>query len=129
MRKIVINTSHGDQSGGGFCLSHRAFLRLRDLGQREALQEPDLGAYWPQWAAPREPSLNRCGELVPRDDKKLVQVVEELGAEANGHCAELKIVEIDRKSTRLNSSHLGISYAVFCLKKKKNRNTKKSRII
>src|ERR1039458_10426032 len=29
---------------------------------------------------------------------------------------------IDRKSTRLNSSHLGISYAVFCLKKKKRRN-------
>src|SRR5437899_10604214 len=28
----------------------------------------------------------------------------------------------DRKSTRLNSSHLGISYAVFCLKKKKLRN-------
>src|SRR5438045_7810646 len=27
----------------------------------------------------------------------------------------------DRKSTRLNSSHLGISYAVFCLKKKKDR--------
>src|SRR5205814_8638901 len=27
---------------------------------------------------------------------------------------------IDRKSTRLNSSHLGISYAVFCLKKKRN---------
>src|SRR5205814_6043623 len=30
-------------------------------------------------------------------------------------------VEVDRKSTRLNSSHLGISYAVFCLKKKKRR--------
>src|SRR5947199_2981476 len=29
---------------------------------------------------------------------------------------------IDRKSTRLNSSHLGISYAVFCLKKKKQKN-------
>src|SRR5258705_6101491 len=27
----------------------------------------------------------------------------------------------DRKSTRLNSSHLGISYAVFCLKKQKNK--------
>src|SRR3989442_8644937 len=27
----------------------------------------------------------------------------------------------DRKSTRLNSSHVRISYAVFCLKKKKNR--------
>src|SRR5262245_63885960 len=34
----------------------------------------------------------------------------------------LQIVQFgprDRKSTRLNSSHLGISYAVFCLKKKK----------
>src|SRR2546426_4020708 len=30
---------------------------------------------------------------------------------------------IDRKSTRLNSSHLVISYAVFCLKKKKNTQT------
>src|SRR2546422_2529267 len=29
--------------------------------------------------------------------------------------------EIDRKSTRLNSSHGYISYAVFCLKKKKNK--------
>src|ERR1035441_8948580 len=29
---------------------------------------------------------------------------------------------VDRKSTRLNSSHLGISYAVFCLKKKKKKN-------
>src|SRR3712207_7385829 len=28
--------------------------------------------------------------------------------------------ELDRKSTRLNSSHANISYAVFCLKKKKN---------
>src|SRR5262245_7388286 len=31
----------------------------------------------------------------------------------------------DRKSTRLNSSHLGISYAVFCLKKKKKKTRKK----
>src|SRR5205814_3094297 len=30
-------------------------------------------------------------------------------------------VSADRKSTRLNSSHLGISYAVFCLKKKKQK--------
>src|SRR5258707_10967820 len=31
----------------------------------------------------------------------------------------------DRKSTRLNSSHANISYAVFCLKKKKNKLSKK----
>src|SRR5439155_9907093 len=30
----------------------------------------------------------------------------------------------DRKSTRLNSSHVAISYAVFCLKKKKNKKKK-----
>src|SRR5690242_21572594 len=33
--------------------------------------------------------------------------------------------EQDRKSTRLNSSHMSISYAVFCLKKKKNNNIKR----
>src|SRR3712207_8899442 len=34
-------------------------------------------------------------------------------------CAYLGYTAIDRKSTRLNSSHANISYAVFCLKKKK----------
>src|SRR5690349_24251629 len=33
----------------------------------------------------------------------------------------------DRKSTRLNSSHVEISYAVFCLKKKKKKTQKKNR--
>src|SRR5262245_65096087 len=33
----------------------------------------------------------------------------------------LALCSQDRKSTRLNSSHLGISYAVFCLKKKINK--------
>src|SRR5436853_5540664 len=36
-----------------------------------------------------------------------------------GRNSHLMRKRIDRKSTRLNSSHLGISYAVFCLKKKK----------
>src|ERR1035438_6269475 len=39
------------------------------------------------------------------------------GGGVNGHRA---VGGSDRKSTRLNSSHLGISYAVFCLKKKKS---------
>src|SRR5439155_25369640 len=34
---------------------------------------------------------------------------------------------IDRKSTRLNSSHVAISYAVFCLKKKKNTKAPETR--
>src|SRR5207253_7308968 len=35
----------------------------------------------------------------------------------------------DRKSTRLNSSHVAISYAVFCLKKKNNRNSTINKIL
>src|ERR1035441_7477665 len=34
----------------------------------------------------------------------------------NDRAARLALQRVDRKSTRLNSSHLGISYAVFCLK-------------
>src|SRR3989442_11725418 len=37
------------------------------------------------------------------------------------------VAEQDRKSTRLNSSHVRISYAVFCLKKKKNKRKKSVR--
>src|SRR5262245_62455007 len=36
-------------------------------------------------------------------------------------CQSTSMCRKDRKSTRLNSSHLGISYAVFCLKKKKKQ--------
>src|SRR5690606_40766007 len=36
------------------------------------------------------------------------------------HLIKTKTAAQDRKSTRLNSSHVKISYAVFCLKKKKN---------
>src|SRR5262245_63036163 len=39
-----------------------------------------------------------------------------------------RALERDRKSTRLNSSHLGISYAVFCLKKKKHHTAASIRV-
>src|SRR5690554_7159441 len=41
------------------------------------------------------------------------------------HNPSPRLVRKDRKSTRLNSSHVRISYAVFCLKKKKKKNNKK----
>src|SRR5437660_9187930 len=41
------------------------------------------------------------------------------GRQAGGACVPARR---DRKSTRLNSSHVAISYAVFCLKKKKKNN-------
>src|SRR5690625_6634361 len=53
------------------------------------------------------------------DDEELQQVVIEI---AMLHVIEdINEEEIDRKSTRLNSSHVAISYAVFCLKKKKKK--------
>src|SRR3712207_7448896 len=39
------------------------------------------------------------------------------------HAHPLRYSARDRKSTRLNSSHANISYAVFCLKKKKNNSS------
>src|SRR5690242_21476255 len=41
--------------------------------------------------------------------------------------ADLVAVHGDRKSTRLNSSHMSISYAVFCLKKKNKRDSQSRR--
>src|SRR3712207_8788334 len=43
----------------------------------------------------------------------------ELGSGGGNNAVHLKASYTDRKSTRLNSSHANISYAVFCLKKKK----------
>src|SRR5262245_66543469 len=45
-----------------------------------------------------------------------------LRAGGGGLADRRQACERDRKSTRLNSSHLGISYAVFCLKKKRHTN-------
>src|SRR2546426_6004833 len=42
---------------------------------------------------------------------------------------EQQLVAGDRKSTRLNSSHLVISYAVFCLKKKKKNKTSNQTLV
>src|SRR2546427_5860549 len=48
-------------------------------------------------------------------------------AEGPGGKGRFRQAVADRKSTRLNSSHSQISYAVFCLKKKKTTNTTKQR--
>src|SRR5690349_24264254 len=50
----------------------------------------------------------RSDEAAPAEPLQLVAILEMLAK------------ALDRKSTRLNSSHVEISYAVFCLKKKKN---------
>src|SRR2546430_12998861 len=62
--------------------------------------------------------LGRCVER--RDLRRAVEVPVRLVAiERPDRGADLVDDVVDRKSTRLNSSHSQISYAVFCLKKKK----------
>src|SRR2546426_5558933 len=46
-----------------------------------------------------------------------------------GPIFEMERQDLDRKSTRLNSSHLVISYAVFCLKKKKKNEVTRRTVI
>src|SRR2546430_10234324 len=66
------------------------------------------------------------------DARRLADAADVHGGHGGDHgdCGQLvrrrpernELTQIDRKSTRLNSSHSQISYAVFCLKKKKNAN-------
>src|SRR3712207_8978499 len=53
--------------------------------------------------------------VVAQDDDRVAVLVELV----RGHAELVPRADQDRKSTRLNSSHANISYAVFCLKKKK----------
>src|SRR5690606_24630162 len=55
------------------------------------------------------------GTRTARDFREQSTVMEEVKLES------MPAFHLDRKSTRLNSSHVKISYAVFCLKKKTNR--------
>src|SRR5690625_1242948 len=62
-----------------------------------------------KWGAP---TITNDGVTIARE-VEIEDPYENLGAQLTK--------EVDRKSTRLNSSHVAISYAVFCLKKKSTR--------
>src|SRR3712207_7014961 len=87
---------------------YTTLFRSRDLGElhrpqrREGLLDHLVGAHADAAAGDEQVG---CRQLAAHGAEELVDVV---GHEVQG----------DRKSTRLNSSHANISYAVFCLKKK-----------
>src|SRR3712207_9011898 len=73
-----------------------------------------FNAYIPEWQAG-----SFMAKFEPRRPRKLLlhgRQMRELAGAVTHEGATL--VPLDRKSTRLNSSHANISYAVFCLKKK-----------
>src|SRR2546426_8342295 len=80
---------------------------------------------WRLWASGKECASSALGSSTNGFPRTMSWARKEiLKTSFSSRCAEdvttwLRIS--DRKSTRLNSSHLVISYAVFCLKKKKNK--------
>ena len=90
IQKVVINRCYG-----GFGLSRDAFLRLRELGCEAALKEPDVGEFWPDSKNKRDEYLTSFCSDIPRDDQKLLQVIEELGEEkSSAEFAKLKVIEV-----------------------------------
>src|SRR2546426_4952957 len=92
------------------------------------IRRPPRSTLFPYTTLFRSPpgSLQRVRPGAPERDlvgqplDRLPRPLEDRGAIGGAlRRAQDLAVEVDRKSTRLNSSHLVISYAVFCLKKKK----------
>jgi hypothetical protein len=109
MTKVVINVCYG-----GFGLSDKAYERLLELGMKKT-RFTEKGGYEDPSAEivdSHDDSLNKRAKKFSfgfrysftsysgsdlekmRTDPRVVQVVEEMGEEANGQCAELKIVEV-----------------------------------
>src|SRR2546430_16987047 len=89
----------------GICLSPE---RRRLFPRMTVLDNLVMGAYTRNDKAAIASDMDRVFTLFPRLQERRTQIA---GTLSGGE---------DRKSTRLNSSHSQISYAVFCLKKKKN---------
>src|SRR2546426_8624743 len=66
-------------------------------------------------------SIAEVSERVDCKGQVVVELNEDEARQAIEKLVAKGVEAIDRKSTRLNSSHLVISYAVFCLKKKNNK--------
>src|SRR6266480_6803767 len=78
----------------------------KTLFEQANIPMPGPQATWDQWVD------------ASRKVAKATQVPFAIAFDRSGH----RFAGTDRKSTRLNSSHMSISYAVFCLKKKKKNN-------
>src|SRR3989442_9712042 len=91
------------------------------------IRRPPRSTLFPYTPLSRSPRPD-AGQLADAHDPPILEPWEcdgdlQMGAVRQGQCrrAAHAVALQDRKSTRLNSSHVRISYAVFCLKKKKKK--------
>src|SRR5690349_21939240 len=92
------------------------------------LRPPPTSTLFPYTTLFRSPPLDellvdRVPLVVVREDVGLPVPLQQRRLEQRGRRVRVVLQQLcrDRKSTRLNSSHVEISYAVFCLKKKKRK--------
>src|SRR5438034_5300453 len=89
------------------------------------IRRPPRSTLFPYTTLFRSSRVPRRRGRLRRCQKKCCFPVIRSNASAGSPARDRKTAFLDRKSTRLNSSHTVISYAVFCLKKKKKtRNCK-----
>src|SRR3712207_8291951 len=107
-----MNITYMSQSMGHETLFSFFFLMIR---------RPPRSTLFPYTTLFRSPAMdhpshgNRSGPLMPK-----VRFLKDFDARPSARVEVAYKAGLDRKSTRLNSSHANISYAVFCLKKTKN---------
>src|SRR5688500_20382275 len=92
----------------GYFFVLSCYVSLRDLHPFPTRRSSDL-SHGSHRRIPLQPAARRVGDA---------GVPAAWGVAAVDAPVEALLLGLDRKSTRLNSSHLVISYAVFCLKKK-----------
>src|SRR6266852_1376704 len=125
-----LNSSHGSISYAVFCLKKKNAIRRRTRsmiatttthpkranGTLRHDRDRRLSFFFLMRRRPPRSTLFPYTTLFRSEDfDGRIKAVDALGTFGDGHA----IAALDRKSTRLNSSHGSISYAVFCLKKKK----------
>src|SRR6266508_6582177 len=117
------NTRHNAGAMVVRLLAERFGARLRRSRQRAEVAEVRDGDARIVLARPSG-YVNESGgpaSLLVRYYKVPLEQVIVVHDEIDLAAGKLQVRRGDRKSTRLNSSHVAISYAVFCLKKKKNK--------
>jgi len=130
-----ISGSYNDGIGDEVAVRLYATRRLRDgyldikTGAGPRTQDDDgtqdFGSVRAQllWEPSDTLSINFAADFTSRDEECCGAVTTVRGPTS----AIVNALATDRKSTRLNSSHITISYAVFCLKKKTNKKKKKKK--